>query len=52
MVKIPTIHIKKMMCGYCNAVFLRTKEGEPKGCPKCHYRFVGKKAILLTEIDL
>jgi uncharacterized ferredoxin-like protein len=51
---IPTIKIKKMMCGYetCNHIWLRQKDGLPTGCPKCHRRFVGKKPIVLLESEI
>jgi len=45
--------IKKCLCPYCNDhIWIRTKEGLPKGCPKCHNRFVGKKVIVLAEIEI
>jgi hypothetical protein len=52
--KIPTIKIKKIMCGYldCSHIWLRQKDGLPTGCPKCHRRFVGKKPILLQETEI
>jgi len=47
--KIP---VSKCKCPYCLYVWIRTKENPPKGCPKCHRRFVGKKPIILKKIML
>jgi uncharacterized CHY-type Zn-finger protein len=54
MTEIPSIKVKKIMCGYpdCKHLWLRTKEGNPTGCPKCKRKFVGKKPIILLETEI
>lgn len=44
--------VRRYMCEYCGHQWLRHKKGEPTGCPKCHNRFVGKKAKLMNEVKI
>jgi len=52
MQKIPFIKVKKVMCSYCNHIWLRQRETLPSGCPKCRRRFVGKQPIILAEAEI